>query len=105
MRKQYAARFSWFVAGVLLNSFGVALITKAALGTSPISSLPYVLSFRFPVTLGQFTFVMNMVFIVGQLLLLRRNFRPVPALFPQAPGAWRGHRDLRPGGGADCEPL
>ena len=80
MRKQYAARFSWFVAGVLLNSFGVALITKAALGTSHISSLPYVLSFRFPVTLGQFTFVMNMIFIVGQLLLLRRNFRPVQLL-------------------------
>ena len=50
------SRYGWFTAGVLLNAFGVALITKAALGTSPISSLPYVLSLRFPVTLGQFTF-------------------------------------------------
>ena len=80
MRKQYAARFSWFVAGVLLNSFGVALITKAALGTSPISSLPYVLSFRFPVTLGQFTFAMNLFFILGQVLLLRRDFQPIQLL-------------------------
>ena len=65
------SRYGWFTAGVLLNAFGVALITKAALGTSPISSLPYVLSLRFPVTLGQFTFLMNMLFILAQVLLLR----------------------------------
>ena len=78
--KSRASRYGWFVAGVLLNSFGVALITKAALGTSPISSLPYVLSFRFPVTLGQFSFVMNMVFILVQVLLLRRQFQPLQFL-------------------------
>ena len=47
--KTALSRYGWFTAGVLLNAFGVALITKAALGTSPISSLPYVLSLRFPV--------------------------------------------------------
>ena len=78
--KNWVSRYGWFVAGVLLNSFGVALITKAALGTSPISSLPYVLSFRFPVTLGQFSFVMNMVFILAQVLLLRRQFQPIQFL-------------------------
>ena len=77
--KNWVSRYGWFVAGVLLNSFGVALITKAALGTSPISSLPYVLSFRFPVTLGQFTFVMNMFFILGQWLL-RKDFHPIQFL-------------------------
>ena len=65
---------------MLINSFGVALITRAALGTSPISSLPYVLSFRFPVTLGQFTFAMNLFFILGQVLLLRRDFQPIQLL-------------------------
>ena len=38
--KTALSRYGWFTAGVLLNAFGVALITKAALGTSPISSLP-----------------------------------------------------------------
>ena len=47
-------RILCFVAGILINSFGIAFITKAALGTSPISSLPYVLSQRFTLTLGQF---------------------------------------------------
>ena len=74
------SRYGWFTAGVLLNAFGVALITKVALGTSPISSLPYVLSLRFPVTLGQFTFLMNMLFILAQVLLLRKDFRPVQLL-------------------------
>ena len=78
--KTYLPRYLWFLAGVLINSFGVALITRAALGTSPISSLPYVLSFRFPVTLGQFTFAMNLFFILGQVLLLRRDFPPIQLL-------------------------
>ena len=71
--KTYLPRYLWFLAGVLL-------ITRAALGTSPISSLPYVLSFRFPVTLGQFTFAMNLFFILGQVLLLRRDFQPIQLL-------------------------
>ena len=80
MCRNGAARYSWFTAGVLLNSFGVALITKAALGTSPISSLPYVLSLRFPLSLGVFTFVMNMGFIVIRVMLLRRAFQPIQLL-------------------------
>lgn len=35
-------RFVFFALGVVINSFGVALITKGALGTSAISSVPYV---------------------------------------------------------------
>lgn len=73
-------RYIWFVLGVMINSLGIALITKAALGTSPISSLPYVLSFAFPLTLGQFTFLVNLIFIAGQIVLLRREFAPIQLL-------------------------
>src|SRR5699024_3390182 len=73
-------RYLWFVLGVLVNSFGVALITQAALGTSPISSIPYVLSLRFPITLGEFTFILNLVYILGQIVLLRRAFQPIQLL-------------------------
>ena len=78
--KTCVSRYLWFTAGVLLNSLGVALITTASLGTSPISSLPYVLSLRFPVTLGTFTFFMNMGFILLQVALLRRAFQPIQFL-------------------------
>ena len=37
-------RYIIFFIGLYINSLGVALITKASLGTSPISSIPYVLS-------------------------------------------------------------
>lgn len=75
-----ALRYLWFIVGVLVNSFGIALITKAALGTSPISSVAYVLSLALPLTIGQFTFVMNMVFIALQPVLLRREYRPIQVL-------------------------
>ena len=47
-------RYIVFTIGVLINSFGISFITKASLGTSPISSVPYVLSLRFEPTLGEF---------------------------------------------------
>lgn len=48
-------RYIIFLIGLFINSFGVSFITKADLGTSPISSIPYVLSLNFPFTLGEFT--------------------------------------------------
>ncbi len=73
-------RYLIFTIGVLINSFGIAFITKAALGTSPISSLPCVLSLKFTPTLGQFTSVMNMLFIILQIVLLRKNFQMIQLL-------------------------
>ena len=35
-------RYIIFFIGLYINSLGVALITKASLGTSPISSITYV---------------------------------------------------------------
>ena len=46
--KKIALRYLFFTLGLLINSFGIARITKGALGTSPISSTPYVLSLQFP---------------------------------------------------------
>lgn len=74
-------RLVWFLAGILINSFGIVLITKGALGTSQISSIPYVLSLQLPsISFGMFSFIMNMVYIVLQALLLRRQFKPIQLL-------------------------
>lgn len=69
-------RYVVFLIGLFVNSLGVALITKADLGTSPISSIPYVLSLNFPLTLGQFTIVFSLLLIALQLIILRKDFRP-----------------------------
>lgn len=73
-------RYIVFTIGVLINSFGISFITKASLGTSPISSVPYVLSLRFEPTLGEFSFVLNMIFIILEIALLRRKFEKIQLL-------------------------
>ena len=79
--KNLAPRYGFFVLGVAINSFGVAFITKSALGTSQISSVPYVLSLWQPsMSFGMTTFLFNMLFILGQIVLLRREFHPIQFL-------------------------
>ena len=56
-------RYLYFFLGVIINSFGVAFITKSALGTSQISSVPYVLSLTCPALMSaSITLIMNMGF-------------------------------------------
>lgn len=47
-------RYILFLIGLFVNALGVSLVTKASLGTSPISSIPYVLSLEFPIYTGKF---------------------------------------------------
>ena len=68
-------RYLIFLMGLFVNSLGVSLVTKANLGTSPISSIPYVLSLNFPFTLGNFTIFFSIFLIVLQLIILRKNFK------------------------------
>lgn len=71
---QTAKRYLLFLAGLFLSAVGVGFATRAGLGTSPISSLPFVLSLVTAPSMGLYTFVFNMLFWTGDLLL-RRPFR------------------------------
>lgn len=73
-------RYVIFIIGLFINSMGVSLITKADLGTSPISAIPYVLSLNFRFSLGQFTIAFSLLLILLQLLILGKNFKPEHAL-------------------------
>lgn len=68
-------RYTVFIIGLFISSFGVSFITKAQLGTSPISAIPYVLSLKFPLTLGQFTIIFSVFLVILQLLILKKNFK------------------------------
>lgn len=59
-----------------MAALGAALITKSNLGTSPISSIPYVLSLIFPLTFGEFTILVNVLFVLIQFLILKKEFHP-----------------------------
>ena len=72
-----AKRYLLLLAGLSIMAFGVAFSIKASLGTSPISSIPYVVSLFAPLTVGTATIVMHCVFILLQILILRRNYHPI----------------------------
>ena len=79
-KRELAKRYIIFLIGLYINSFGVSFITKANLGTSPISSIPYVLSLGFQPTLGQFTIAFSLLLIVLQIAILGKKFQKVQLL-------------------------
>ena len=69
--QHFGPRIIMFICGIACMTFGIALSCKADLGTSPISSVPLVLSMCTPFSVGIITIIMNFVFIAVQPLLLR----------------------------------
>lgn len=81
-------RYLLLCVGLVIMAFGVAFSIKAGLGTSPISSVPYVISLFSPLTVGTATIAMHVALIILQILLLRRRYEliqlmqlPVALLF------------------------
>ena len=70
-------RYLLLLAGLAIMAFGVAFSIKASLGTSPISSVPYVVSLFAPLTVGTATIIMHCVFILLQILILRKKYHPI----------------------------
>ena len=62
--------------GLFLVGFGVALTIVANLGTAPLSCVAYVFNLRFPsVSVGPFILAVNMVYMLVQILVLRKRFK------------------------------
>ena len=74
VQKRLLRRYLLLCIGLVIMAFGVAFSIKGGLGTSPISSLPYVLSLFTPLTVGTATIAMHITLILLQILLLRRNY-------------------------------
>lgn len=79
-RKELLKRYAFLFLGLFVNALGVSFITKAGLGTSPITSIPYTLSLGFTPTVGMFTFLFNILLLLIQLVLLRKRFNPADFL-------------------------
>lgn len=62
---------------------GVALCVRSALGSSVISTIPYVMteagtaSMAPGLTIGQYTYLMNFILVIAQIIVLRRKFEAV----------------------------
>lgn len=73
-------RFAVMFFGLALVAASVALTRASGLGTSPISCIPAVLSFTTAWTIGTWTFVVNVLFVLVQIILLRSDFNPIQFL-------------------------
>lgn len=74
-KKELVKRYIFFFIGIISNALGVAFITRSNLGTGPTTCIPYVASLRFPISFGTFTFAFNMLLLLLQIVLLRKNFK------------------------------
>ncbi len=79
--QELAKRYATCLVGLFVMAFGITLMVDTGLGVSPISSVPYVLNQQFSfISLGMFTFLWNVVLILGQILILRKEFKPLELL-------------------------
>lgn len=69
-----AKRIIFLCLGLTIMAFGVAFSIKAALGTSPISSVPYVTSTISGLSVGTTTIIMNFMFVLTQIAILRKKY-------------------------------
>lgn len=80
-KKEVFKRYVLFVFCLFFCGIGVAFTKHAELGVSPISSVFNVISIRFDfLSFGTWLIVSNCVLLIGQIILLRRNFKPIQLL-------------------------
>lgn len=83
--KDKIVSFLWqhllLLVSLYVMTFGVAVCVRSMLGSSVISTLPYVfqtagerISGIPGFTIGQYTYIMNGLLVLGQILVLRRQF-------------------------------
>ncbi len=69
-----AKRCLVLILGLFFMGLGISLVTRSTLGTSPISSVPYVLSLALPVTFGEFTIAITLLFFIAEVLIIGKTF-------------------------------
>lgn len=75
---QYVYRYLLFLIGLFVASLGVALSTKAGLGTSPVASVPYSVSLVSGLlSFGGWLNLLSVIQIAVQVVLLRTKCNPV----------------------------
>jgi uncharacterized protein len=79
----FARRLAILLIGLSILAFGIAMSKKAMLGTAPISCIPATLTDCFPdlgLTLGEWTIVFNVILVLLQILILRKDFKAIQIL-------------------------
>src|SRR5699024_1161252 len=66
--------YGLFLLSLFIMGMGISLVTLAHLGTTPITSPPYVLSLTLPISFGMLTMLANFVFVLIEIIVLGKYF-------------------------------
>lgn len=69
-----------YIGGLLILALGVNVSKAAQLGISPVSAIPYAFELIWGIELGKSTTFTYVVLIILQIILLRRNYKPIQLL-------------------------
>lgn len=79
--KELIKRYLLFIISLFVAALGVAITKKGELGVSPISSVANVLSIKYEfLSLGNWLIIWNCVLILGQIIILRKDFKWIQLL-------------------------
>lgn len=77
---EYAKRIAFLLVGLVIMAFGVAFSINAQLGTSPVSSIPYVSSLTSKLSVGVTTIIINTIIVLLQIPIMRKKFKLIRLL-------------------------
>lgn len=81
MQKKFLGRrLLFYFAGLFIMTFGVVLSVKSDMGVTPISSIPYTMTVVAGIDLGLATIIFSIAVVILQILILRRDYRPINLL-------------------------
>lgn len=79
--KETAKRYTLFVFCLFFIGLGIAFTKHAGLGVSTVSAVADVISIKIPsISFGTWLFISNMFFLLGQIVILRKDFQPIQLL-------------------------
>lgn len=76
-RRYLPRRLMTSAAGLITMAFAVVVSSKAVLGTSPITSVPFVLSLATPLSLGTANLLFSVILISAGVLIMGKLYRPI----------------------------
>lgn len=80
-KKEIIKRYVLFIFCLFFMGIGVALTKHGELGVSPISSVANVVSIKFDfLSFGMWLTISNCILLLGQIILLRKNFKLIQLL-------------------------
>lgn len=71
--KKYLVRWTYYIIGMLILALGLTLNAESNLGSSPIISIPYTLSFLWPVSFADLTLIIYVLFVALEFVLKGKN--------------------------------